>query len=132
MREYANLAMRFQGYKSLVPLQHLCWQLARNIRFSNQKIYVIIKQMLIRSLAYCKMVADMVTAAGKSIKVHPRQKGEVSHYCSTCEVRSFISFSHLYLTIYIEVDAMHNRGADFEERRALQNSCFFLKFGIYK
>uniref|UniRef100_A0A915BGM7 JmjC domain-containing protein n=2 Tax=Parascaris TaxID=6254 RepID=A0A915BGM7_PARUN len=77
---------KLHGYKSLVPLQHLCWQLARNIRFSNQKIYVIIKQMLIRSLAYCKMVADMVTAAGKSIKVHPRQKGEVSHYCSTCEI----------------------------------------------
>ncbi|VDK47767.1 unnamed protein product [Anisakis simplex] len=60
---------KLNGYKSLVPLQHLCWQLARNVRFSNQKLYVIVKQMLIRSLAYCKMVADVVVSTGKSIKI---------------------------------------------------------------
>ncbi|MFH4976698.1 hypothetical protein AB6A40_003407 [Gnathostoma spinigerum] len=77
---------KLQSYKSLVPLQHLCWQLARNVRFSNQKLFVMVKQMLIRSLAYCKMIADAMVNMGKSIKMHPKQKGEVSHYCSACEV----------------------------------------------
>ncbi|VBB34983.1 unnamed protein product [Acanthocheilonema viteae] len=67
-------------------MQHLSWQLARNIRFSNQKMFTLIKQMLIRSLAYSKMIADMLSVYDKSIRMHPRQKGEVSHYCSTCEI----------------------------------------------
>ncbi|CAG9541015.1 unnamed protein product, partial [Cercopithifilaria johnstoni] len=77
---------KLNGYKSLVPMQHLSWQLARNIRFSNQKMFTLIKQMLIRSLAYSKMIADMLSIYDKSIRMHPRQKGEVSHYCSTCEI----------------------------------------------
>ncbi|KAK6112128.1 JmjC domain hydroxylase family protein [Brugia pahangi] len=77
---------KLNGYKSLVPMQHLTWQLARNIRFSNQKMFTLVKQMLIRSLAYSKMIADMVSIYDKPIRMHPRQKGEVSHYCSTCEI----------------------------------------------
>ncbi|VDM95555.1 unnamed protein product [Thelazia callipaeda] len=77
---------KLNGYKSLVPMQHLSWQLARNIRFSNQRMFALIKQMLIRSLAYSKMVCDMLCADEKPIRMHPRHKGEVSHYCFTCEI----------------------------------------------
>ncbi|EJD75340.1 JmjC domain-containing protein [Loa loa] len=77
---------KLNGYKSLVPMQHLTWQLARNIRFSNQKMFTLIKQTLIRSLSYSKMIADMLSIYDKPIRMHPRQKGEVSHYCSTCEI----------------------------------------------
>ena len=71
-------------------MQHLCWQLARDVRFSNQRMYNIIKQMLIRSLAYCRMVADYVQASAKSpIKLQLRQKGESAHYCHLCDIEVF-------------------------------------------
>lgn len=71
---------------SLVPVQHLSWQLARNVRFSDQKLFTMIKNILIRSLAYTKMIYNMVTVAGKSVQMHSRHKGDSSPYCSICEV----------------------------------------------
>ncbi|CAI4223466.1 unnamed protein product [Auanema sp. JU1783] len=80
---------KLQGYKSLVPMQHICWQLAKNIRFTNQKIFCFIKSQLIRSLAFCKMVADYAMSQGKQLKPQPRTKDEVTHYCTLCEVEVF-------------------------------------------
>ncbi|RCN33707.1 JmjC domain protein [Ancylostoma caninum] len=76
---------KLQSYKSLVPMQHLCWQLAKNIRFTNQKVFSLIRGQLIRSLAFCKMVADLATSRGKQLKPQPRAKGEITHYCTLCE-----------------------------------------------
>jgi len=68
---------RLNSYQSLVPMQHLCWSLARDVRFSNQKLYNQVKNMLIRSLAYCQMLVDYVAVAMKTpIKKQQRQKGE--------------------------------------------------------
>ncbi|KIH67581.1 JmjC domain protein [Ancylostoma duodenale] len=80
---------KLQSYKSLVPMQHLCWQLAKNIRFTNQKVFSLIRGQLIRSLAFCKMVADLATSRGKQLKPQPRAKGEITHYCTLCEVEVF-------------------------------------------
>lgn len=69
----------FQSYRSLVPMQHLCWALAKDVRFSNQKLYNNLKNMLIRSLAYCQMLVDFVGIAMKSpVKMQQKQKGECS------------------------------------------------------
>jgi len=90
MALYAHEWNRLNTYRSLVPMQHLCWQLARDVRFSNQKMYNIVKNMLIRSLSYCRMIADFVQANTKSpIKVQLRQKGETAHYCHLCEIEVF-------------------------------------------
>jgi hypothetical protein len=92
-------------------MQHLCWSLARDVRFSNQKLYNQVKNMLIRSLAYCQMLVDFVGTVMKSpIKKQQRQKGECesaflpsfefaylpmsnvssgAHYCQLCEVEVF-------------------------------------------
>uniref|UniRef100_A0A914VDD7 Lysine-specific demethylase 6A/B-like GATA-like domain-containing protein n=1 Tax=Plectus sambesii TaxID=2011161 RepID=A0A914VDD7_9BILA len=35
------------------------------------------------------MVADYAESVGKQIKLHPRTKGEVAHYCNTCEIEVF-------------------------------------------
>lgn len=83
---------KLQGYKSLVPMQHLCWQLAKNIRFTNQKVFMLVRSVLIRSLAFCKMVIDWVQAQGKQLKSQPRQKGEITHYCTLCEVGFLLLF----------------------------------------
>ncbi|KAJ1359462.1 Lysine-specific demethylase 6B [Parelaphostrongylus tenuis] len=80
---------KLQSYKSLVPMQHLCWQLAKNIRFTNQKVFSLIRGELIRSLAFCKMVADLSVSRGKQLKPQPRARGEITHYCTLCEVEVF-------------------------------------------
>ncbi|KAL3074208.1 hypothetical protein niasHS_015038 [Heterodera schachtii] len=81
---------RLNSYQSLVPMQHLCWALARDVRFTNQKLFNQVKHMLIRSLAYCQMLVDYVAVALKSpIKKQQRQKGECAHYCHLCEVEVF-------------------------------------------
>ncbi|KAI1709800.1 jmjC domain, hydroxylase domain-containing protein [Ditylenchus destructor] len=90
MALYAHEWNRLNTYRSLVPMQHLCWQLAKNVRFSNQKMFNIIKNMLIRSMAYCRMVQDFVEHTAKSlIKTQHRQKGETAHYCHLCEIEVF-------------------------------------------
>uniref|UniRef100_A0A915MYF2 JmjC domain-containing protein n=1 Tax=Meloidogyne javanica TaxID=6303 RepID=A0A915MYF2_MELJA len=81
---------RLNSFRSLVPMQHLCWALAKDVRFSNQKLYNNIKNMLIRSLAYCQMLVDFVGTAMKSpIKMQQKQKGECAHYCHLCEIEVF-------------------------------------------
>ena len=90
MSLYSHEWNKLTNYRSLVPMQHLCWQLAQNVRFSDQKIFNVVKSVMIRSLAYCKMVHDYVLTKTKSqIKFQPRIKGEAAHYCHTCDVSSW-------------------------------------------
>ncbi|KAK6032213.1 tetratricopeptide repeat protein [Ostertagia ostertagi] len=49
----------------------------------------LIRGQLIRSLAFCKMVANLSTSRGKQLKPQPRAKGEITHYCTLCEVEVF-------------------------------------------
>ncbi|EFP09684.1 CRE-UTX-1 protein [Caenorhabditis remanei] len=83
--EYNKLRL----FKSQVPMQLLCWQLAKNVKFTNQLIYNNCKGVLIRSLAFCKMVHDFCVGHKKVIKTHARSPGEQSHFCMTCEVEVF-------------------------------------------
>lgn len=78
-------------------MQHLCWALAKDVRFSNQKLYNNIKNMLIRSLAYCQMLVDFVGTAMKSpIKMQQKQKGE-------CLLLFFENILKLFLKVPIIV-----------------------------
>ncbi|CAJ0583638.1 unnamed protein product, partial [Mesorhabditis spiculigera] len=78
-------------YNSLVPMQLLCWQLAKNIQFTNQAAWSVIRGVLIRSLAYCKMIAKYVESCGKVIKYQPRQPDSKGREptCVLCEVEVF-------------------------------------------
>ncbi|KRX37258.1 Lysine-specific demethylase 6A, partial [Trichinella murrelli] len=77
---------KLNSYKSLVPLIHLSWQLARNIRFSDKTLFEMVRKTLIQSIAYCQMVLDYVCERlRKELKHHPRTEGENSHYCCVCE-----------------------------------------------
>ncbi|KAI6231876.1 hypothetical protein M3Y95_00427800 [Aphelenchoides besseyi] len=81
---------RLHSYRSLVPMQHLCWQLARSMHFTDQKIFNLVKAVLVRSLAYCQMIVDYVRHTNKTqIRFQSRQKNEAAHYCHTCEIEVF-------------------------------------------
>ena len=46
-------------------MQLLCWRIAKNIMFTRPEVYSIVKAVLIRSLAYSKMVAQYAESVGK-------------------------------------------------------------------
>jgi histone demethylase len=87
---FAHEWNKLNTYRSLVPLQHLSWQLARNVRFTDQKLFNVVKGILIRSLAYCKFVSDYLTSVSeKPIKEHKWQKGDSAHSCHQCDIEVF-------------------------------------------
>nr|XP_020639563.1 lysine-specific demethylase 6A isoform X4 [Pogona vitticeps] len=86
---------KLQSVKSIVPMVHLSWNIARNIKVSDPKLFEMIKYCLLRTLKHCQTLREALIAAGKEIIWHGRTKEEPAHYCSICEVEVF---NLLYVT----------------------------------
>uniref|UniRef100_A0A674HYI4 [histone H3]-trimethyl-L-lysine(27) demethylase n=1 Tax=Terrapene triunguis TaxID=2587831 RepID=A0A674HYI4_9SAUR len=80
---------KLQSVKSIVPMIHLSWNMARNIKVSDPKLFEMIKYCLLRTLKQCQTLREALIAAGKEIVWHGRTKEEPAHYCSICEVEVF-------------------------------------------
>ncbi|XP_036316321.1 lysine-specific demethylase 6A isoform X4 [Pipistrellus kuhlii] len=80
---------KLQSVKSIVPMVHLSWNMARNIKVSDPKLFEMIKYCLLRTLKQCQTLREALIAAGKEIVWHGRTKEEPAHYCSICEVEVF-------------------------------------------
>nr|XP_048317386.1 lysine-specific demethylase 6A isoform X11 [Myodes glareolus] len=94
---------KLQSVKSIVPMVHLSWNMARNIKVSDPKLFEMINQVfiehllymaarqycLLRTLKQCQTLREALIAAGKEIIWHGRTKEEPAHYCSICEVEVF-------------------------------------------
>ncbi|XP_025891990.1 lysine-specific demethylase 6A isoform X11 [Nothoprocta perdicaria] len=80
---------KLQSVKSIVPMVHLSWNMARNIKVSDPKLFEMIKYCLLRTLKQCQTLREALIAAGKEIIWHGRAKDEPAHYCSICEVEVF-------------------------------------------
>uniref|UniRef100_A0A668AZZ7 [histone H3]-trimethyl-L-lysine(27) demethylase n=1 Tax=Myripristis murdjan TaxID=586833 RepID=A0A668AZZ7_9TELE len=80
---------KLQSVKSIVPMIHLSWNMARNIKVSDHKLFEMIKYCLLRTLKQCQMLRDLLLAAGKELVWHGRTQNEPAHYCSICEVEVF-------------------------------------------
>ncbi|KAK1167770.1 lysine-specific demethylase 6A isoform X1 [Acipenser oxyrinchus oxyrinchus] len=80
---------KLQSVKSIVPMIHLSWNMARNIKVSDPKLFEMIKFCLLRTLKQCQMLKEALIVAGKEIVWHGRGKDEPAHYCSICEVEVF-------------------------------------------
>lgn len=80
---------RLQGYKSIVPLLHLSWQLARNLRLSDPALFELLRRTLLRSLVHSQHLLEDLAAAGLTVKWHGRTPEEPAHYCNECEVEVF-------------------------------------------
>ncbi|CAB1329059.1 unnamed protein product [Coregonus sp. 'balchen'] len=75
--------------KSIVPMIHLSWNMARNIKVSDSKLFQMIKYCLLRTLKQCQMLRELLQASGKELVWHSRTRDEPAHYCSICEVEVF-------------------------------------------
>ncbi|XP_053561256.1 lysine-specific demethylase 6A [Bombina bombina] len=80
---------KLQCVKSIVPMVHLSWNMARNIKVSDPKLFEMIKYCLLRTLKQCQALREALVATGKEILWHGRTKDEPAHYCCVCEVEVF-------------------------------------------
>ncbi|XP_028991574.1 lysine-specific demethylase 6A [Betta splendens] len=80
---------KLQSVKSIVPMVHLSWNMARNIKVSDHKLFEMIKYCLLRTLKQCQVQRELLVAAGKELVWHGRTPNEPAHYCSICEVEVF-------------------------------------------
>ncbi|XP_076562266.1 histone demethylase UTY isoform X3 [Arvicanthis niloticus] len=80
---------KLQSIKSVVPMVHLSWNMARNIKVSDPKLFEMIKYCLLKILKQCQALREALVAAGKEVLWHGRIKDEPAPYCSICEVEVF-------------------------------------------
>lgn len=78
---------KLQSFKSIVPMVHLSWNLARNIKVSDPRLFELIKNCLLRTMRHCCLILEFVKSKGVEVRFHGRGKNEASHYCGQCEVR---------------------------------------------
>ncbi|XP_072539931.1 lysine (K)-specific demethylase 6A, like isoform X2 [Salminus brasiliensis] len=80
---------KLQSVKSAVPMVHLSWNMARNIKVSDHKLFEMIKFCLLRTLKQCQTVKEALVTAGKETIWHGRSRDEPARYCTICEVEVF-------------------------------------------
>ncbi|KAL1765273.1 male-specific histocompatibility antigen H-YDb [Sigmodon hispidus] len=80
---------KLQSVKSIVPMVHLSWNMARNIKVSDPKLFDMIKYCLLKILKQCQTLREALVAAGKEVLWHGRINDEPAPYCSICEVEVF-------------------------------------------
>ncbi|XP_062853698.1 lysine-specific demethylase 6A-like isoform X1 [Trichomycterus rosablanca] len=80
---------KLQSVKSAVPMVHLSWNMARNIKVSDHRLFEMIKFCLLRTLKQCQTVKEALVTAGKETIWHGRSRDEPAHYCTICEVEVF-------------------------------------------
>ncbi|WAR28034.1 KDM6A-like protein [Mya arenaria] len=81
---------KLQNYKSIVPMLHLVWNIAKNVKIADQKLFELVKSTLVCSLRNIQLTLDFVGSMGIDIKWHGRVEGEAAHYCNVCEDSKFV------------------------------------------
>ncbi|KAJ6633668.1 Lysine-specific demethylase 6A, partial [Pseudolycoriella hygida] len=80
---------KLQHFKSIVPMVHLSWNLARNIKVSDSKLFELIKNCLLQTLRHVIATLEYVKLKNVEVRFHGRGKNEASHYCGQCELEVF-------------------------------------------
>lgn len=78
---------RIRHFESLIPMQHLSWNIAKNCKTDEPKLRELLRGTLIRSLAHSQMVIDYVKTELR-LPIEPIQKGmeRTTTICSKCKV----------------------------------------------
>ncbi|XP_012989905.2 lysine (K)-specific demethylase 6B, b isoform X2 [Esox lucius] len=75
--------------KSIVPMIHVSWNVARTIKITDQETYKMVKHCLLQSIKHIQILRDQLVAAGKKISYQSRVKDEPAYYCNECDVEVF-------------------------------------------
>ena len=80
---------KLQGHKSVVAMVYLSWNLAKNVRMSDAKLFEAVKHTLMRSLRQVVLTLEYLKSKGYEVKFHGRSRNEPAHYCVQCQVEVF-------------------------------------------
>uniref|UniRef100_A0A3B3Q5S2 Lysine-specific demethylase 6B n=1 Tax=Paramormyrops kingsleyae TaxID=1676925 RepID=A0A3B3Q5S2_9TELE len=75
--------------KSIVPMIHVSWNVARTVKITDPDTYKMIKHCLLQSIKHIQILRDQLVAAGKKISYQSRVKDEPAYYCNECDVEVF-------------------------------------------
>lgn len=75
--------------KSIVPMIHVSWNVARTIKITDQNTFKMIKHCLLQSIKHIQILRDQLVSAGKKISYQSRVKDEPAYYCNECDVEVF-------------------------------------------
>jgi hypothetical protein len=68
---------------------HLSWQLARNVKITDRRLYEYIKHVLMHSLKQCQLAVNYIENCGCELKHQARLADEPAHYCYDCDAEVF-------------------------------------------
>ncbi|CAG01561.1 unnamed protein product, partial [Tetraodon nigroviridis] len=80
---------RLKRVKSIVPMIHVSWNVARTIKISDPDTFKLIKHCLMQSIKHIQILREQLVAAGKKICYQSRVKDEPAYYCNECDVEVF-------------------------------------------
>ena len=80
---------KFKHYKSIVPIVHLTWNIARNIKISDRRLFELIKYVLMQTLKQVQLTINYIENCELDMKFQPRQLNEHAHYCIDCDCEVF-------------------------------------------
>ncbi|CAI8021475.1 Lysine-specific demethylase 6A [Geodia barretti] len=80
---------KLQKVRSIVPMVHLTWNMARRIRLNDSHFYWQVRSLLESSLAQTNLLVSHLKKAGIPILWHGRLAGESAPYCNDCAEEVF-------------------------------------------
>ncbi|XP_018393289.1 PREDICTED: lysine-specific demethylase 6A-like [Cyphomyrmex costatus] len=83
---------KLQKYKSIVPMVHLSWRLARKIiTISDQQLFHLIKNCLKQTMIYNYLTLEFLQNKGVKVEYDVRHqfKKRLSYYCQDCQAEVF-------------------------------------------
>ncbi|XP_044273051.1 lysine-specific demethylase 6B [Varanus komodoensis] len=78
-----------KNVKSIVPMIHVSWNVARTVKISDPDLYKMIKYCLMQSIKHCQVQRENLVRSGKKIAYQGRVKDEPAYYCNECDVEVF-------------------------------------------
>ncbi|XP_069042783.1 lysine-specific demethylase 6B isoform X2 [Lepisosteus oculatus] len=75
--------------KSIVPMIHVSWNIARTVKVTDPDIYKMIKHCLLQSMKHSQILRDQLVVTGKKISYQSRVKDEPAYYCNECDVEVY-------------------------------------------
>ncbi|XP_033027110.1 lysine-specific demethylase 6B isoform X1 [Lacerta agilis] len=78
-----------KNVKSIVPMIHVSWNVARTVKISDPDLYKMIKYCLMESIKHCQVQRESLVRSGKKIAYQGRVKDEPAYYCNECDVEVF-------------------------------------------
>ncbi|XP_037126646.1 lysine (K)-specific demethylase 6B, b isoform X1 [Syngnathus acus] len=75
--------------KSIVPMIHVSWNVARTIKITDEDTFKMIKHCLLQSIKHIQILREQLVASGKKICYQSRLKEEPAYYCNECDLEVF-------------------------------------------